>query len=421
MHTTDYLRNEARQTQRRRWSAVAVLLWPIAVLIPLSLSFCSGPEIANFGSEGRLKSENEQLQISEYHESAFVPITRSRYTYKEMPALFESMRQASDGYCEIIHHKKGFNKASVDRLIASDHFREFWGDRYWGSFHNLLAGCWNFYIMNDVKPFDDFRLIRSLYPDGAKHCYSVGLMQPYIMHNILDCKDLHFLDVDWRIHYAHFQLEEMFRTGRFEDRSSTIKAIQDLHLGWIAFSPTPPVARHQVDPSTLCRLDQEECLRNLVAYQKNREKLQAITWNLSALHDAQFVPHKGMPVIYLSNAIEELYTSKKQFQRLLDRVTESISIGQKALFAYHAAGTDEIGLYLLTRTEPAAPDASNAQTNPEDHSTYRVETICRDLYHRKNTGVLLPYETYFEKISATKAPPRCAAKIRALQSANAQN
>ncbi|MCB1139862.1 MAG: hypothetical protein KDK23_13965, partial [Leptospiraceae bacterium] len=360
--------------------------------------------------------ENEKLRISDFHKEAFIPITKSVYDYSELASFYESMRIASDNYCQFVHRRKPFNKGTAEQLIAPEHLTKFWGDRFWGSFHNLLSGCWNFYIMNDVRPFDDFKLIHGLFPDANKHCYSVGLMQPYIMHNTLKCEDLNFLDVDWRIHYAHFQLEQMFRDARFPDAKEAEKAIEDLHLGWIAFSPTPVSPRHAVSPATLCRLNQRECLEHLARYQSNRSTLKAITWNLSALHDARFEAHRGMPVIYLSNAIEELYTSKQQFDQLLRRVSISIPVGSSALFAYHAAGTDEIGLYLLTRTPdegvPGENSAKSAALAPSAPGNYSVQTICRDRYHRANTGRLLEYTTYFEKISSTHASKTCSALMR---------
>lgn len=416
---------------KERLSTLAFLL----IFSPALFSACNGGELLS--GEPTLQKENERLLVSEFHQEAFVPIEKAVYRYQELPGLFESLRKASDGYCEIIHRRKPFRKEVALELIAPDHFNAFWRDRFWGSFHNLLSGCWNFYIMNDIRPFDDFRLIQSLFPDEEKHCYSVGLMQPYIMHNILGCRDLNFLDVDWRIHYAHFQLEQMFRENRFSSSASAVKSIQDLHLGWIAFSPTPVSARHTVQPGTLCRLNQEECMEHLALYQKNRPSLSSINWNLSALHNASFSAHRGLPVVYLSNAIEEVYTSRKQFDQLLDRVSRSIPPGSRALFAYHAAGTDEIGLYLLTRKDslPAAregekqtPDVQEGSEAPEardgqegqdagkagqvEEASFSISTICRDRYHRANTGVLKEYTTYFEKVSQSKKPPLCATLIK---------
>mgnify|MGYP001250389972 CR=1 FL=1 len=397
---------------------------PFIASIAISLIFaglflhCNG---ASLTGGTKLEKENEQLKVSEFHLNAFQPIEKQKYSYEELAGLFETMRMASDGYCEFIHNRKPFRKDVARRLISEEYLSRFWRDRYWGSFHNLISGCWNFYIMNDVRPFDDFKLIHSLFPDSAKHCYSVGLMQPYIMHNILHCEDLNFLDVDWRIHYAHFQLESMFRESRFQSVDSTRKAIQDLHLGWIAFSPTPVQDRHQVTPATLCRLNQQECLDHLNQYQESRGKLQGITWNLAALHDADFPSHSGMPVIYLSNAIEELYTSKDQFDELLGKVARSIAPEGKALFAYHAAGTDEIGLYQLTRTEAEGrSDFESGDSDPEKsadtpYPAYIVNTVCRDRYHRANTGQLLEYTTYFEKISTTAAPQGCRPMIKEIK------
>ncbi len=393
-----------KKSMRPRFARTAV---PGLCLI-LILS-CNGGSMMG---ERSLKKENEQLKVSQFHFDAFQPIEKRVYEYAELPGLFESMRVASDGYCEFIHNRKPFRKDVATRLISEEFLTQFWRDRFWGSFHNLLSGCWNFYIMNDVRPFDDFRLIRDLYPEATKHCYSVGLMQPYIMHNILQCQDLNFLDVDWRIHYAHFQFEQMFREDRFRTPDSAHQAIQDLHLGWIAFSPTPVRPRHDVSPATLCRLNQQECMDHLQKYQTNRAKLESITWNLSALHNADFRAHAGMPVIYLSNAIEELYTSRQQFDQLLGKVAASIGPEGRALFAYHAAGTDEIGLYLLTRAPARDSDADQSagqsQTNYPDYS---IETVCRDRYHRANTGQLLEYTTYFEKISVTAAPRDCKSLI----------
>jgi len=393
-------------TSKRR---VPILLLSLHTLLALLLTLllgCNGGTVLN-GSQEPLQIENEKLKVSDFHLNAFVPIEKKIYDYPELPALYESLRSSSDGYCEIIHNRKPFRRDVALKLISEEYLSQFWKDRFWGSFHNLVSGCWNFYIMNDVRPFDDFRLVKSLFPEATKHCYSVGLMQPYIMHNILGCEDLNFLDVDWRIHYAHFQLEQMFRDQMFASVGDVPESIRKLHLGWIAFSPTPVQAKHAVTPATLCRLNQNECMEHLSLYQKNRVNLSSITWNLAKLHDADFPRHPGMPVVYLSNAIEELYTSRSQFDLLLGRVAASIQVGKQALFAYHAAGTDEIGLYRLVRKAEKTVDASGPLT-----PNYEIETICRDRYHRANTGALKEYTTYFETVSKTQNPTACKTLIQ---------
>lgn len=308
---------------------------------------------------------------------------------------FAAVRQESDRFCEMVWGKTRFDRSrSVGFVSAAAYER--------GPFRTmdhplpkLIAGCWNFFQMNDTRPDLDMRLVRSLYPSEKKDCFSVGLVQPYLMHSILDCQSLTMIDIDWRILDAHRQITGLLAGGEMRSEETTRRALQGLQLGWSArFDGRPMEAVSPASLEALCfASDRSMCLEALLGVQRTFSHLRRIRLEISALHDGDYSRWgDGLAVIFLSNAIEDLYTSRQQFDRMLQRVQESLQPGQKAVFVHHAAGRSQFGLYEMQRTEAGS----------------EIRTICRDIYLSSPVGKVYPYVTHFERVSVTRQPRACS-------------
>ncbi|MCR9141126.1 MAG: hypothetical protein NXI24_02660 [bacterium] len=351
-----------------------------------------------------------EFRVAESHANLFAPLAgRRSIPRNNLDAAFGAMLEHGDAYCAMLYRQQKFDRTAAAKFIESDRLDAFRASHRSSYVSKLIAGCFNFFIMNDIRPFLDFELARSLYPDFSYDCYSVGFMQPYIMHNILGCDTLQMLDIDWRIHAAHWQLLRMYGEGAFGDRKAALAAIKKLELGWIAFSG-PLKRRNAVGLATLCRRNQELCLDHLVRFQAGVRRLDGVRLDLAALHDGEFrisdSSSRGdgesadLKIVYLSNAIEGVYTTRAQFNLLLARVAGSLPENGRAIYIYHAAGTRSLGFYEQRRTDDTV-------------AGYEIKTVCKDEYRRRDANnELESYTTHFERISPTKRPGSCQAALR---------
>lgn len=129
-------------------------------------------------------------------------------------------------------------------------------------------------------------------------------------------------------------------------------------------------------------------------FQKNISLLKKVRFHLAALHDVEFPKSEEgvMKIIFVSNALEDIYTSKEQFDLFLKQIEKSMAPGEKTAIVYHAGGKKEFGLYTLTRNNRGGT----------------IRTLCRDPYPNTVLGKkVLFYTTYFEDISVNKEYPRC--------------
>lgn len=339
-----------------------------------------------------------QLHISDFHQNLFIEFGGESYSESELPEIFERMFTNGDLFCDMIYRRRALQKVDAYKFLRPASFKTFWPRRNREYINKLIVGCYNFFRMNDIRPFKDFKLVKALYPESSFDCFSVGLMQPYIMHNIMDCQTLQMLDIDWRIMAAHHQLLQFYQSGQMSTRVQALKKIKDLRFGWIAFYPNGMRKRNPVSLNSLCTFNTELCLQNLINFQRKVGSLESVRLNLSALHDGAYqrADPAGMQVVYLSNAIEEVYTSRKQFAQLLDRTTAARITTGHTLFVYHAAGTAGLGLYDVSG-EPGAES---------------IKTICKDVYKRRVEEELQIYTTYFEKITSTAKPTSCYKLLR---------
>ncbi len=322
------------------------------------------------------------------------PLKKPRYTEAELPALFSELQESGNRYCAMLYGSRPFDEAEASRFVQP-------GELYWKqgreSRWNVKAGCWNFYQMNDKDPQLDFQLVAQLYPAEGYDCYAVGLMQPYIMHNTLGCRSLTTLDFDWRIQEAHWELLQRFRAGSLSSPEQLQTSLSSLPVSYIAYDRVLQ-ERYRVSINTLCNPRQNAmCSQALVDFQRGYADISHIQLDLAPLHELELVESALPRVLFLSNAIEERYTTRAQFDQLIARLTAGLAPDQPAVLIHHVGGFPTMGIYTLRRTETGST----------------ITTACRDTYyHHPATGNRGTYKTWFEAVSTTAQPPTCAALLR---------
>lgn len=303
-----------------------------------------------------------------------------------MVDIFRELFLKHNKVCKMVWGQIPYKKEFIRTFLSDKSFSKS-PFLYWDHpVPKLIAGCWNFFKMNDMKPQKDFRLVSYLYPPGKLDCYSVGFLQPYLMHTELNCKNLNMIDADWRIHEAHWQLLEEFFKGKFTTEEEIEKDLPNLRLGWIArFDGKPMEASTDVNLNTVCfKSHHSVCKKFISAFQARYRSIKTINLQLSFLHSGDYTTKKDtIPVIYLSNAIDTIYTSQKQFDLFLDSVKKGLPDKGKAVFIYHSAGRDNFGIYELERRGEA----------------YKVRTVCKDIYYTSPVHkIQRTFSTYFERI-----------------------
>ncbi|MEQ9363053.1 MAG: hypothetical protein RIF32_02350 [Leptospirales bacterium] len=318
-------------------------------------------------------------------------------------AVFRTLDLQSDAYCGALFSRRPFQPRDLV-LLNPDYHDEYTRNRHPDSLHSLRAGCRNFFEMNDLRPDRDFALVRAIYPESRFDCYSVGLLQPYIMHGILGCRSLTFIDINWRILEMHRALLRRAQAGAFAAAETVNAELSGLQLKFPALHARPTRPR-PARIQHLCRPIQHEfCLQILPEFRSAFEKTPArrLRLNLSTLHAGAYESHgaesgeepsAATRVIYLSNAIEESYTSRAEFEALLQNLNATAATGRAEpaldVLIHHVGGWKLFGLYEIR----------HANAGPEG---IQIRTICKDTYlsmSRRDDPKKGPVEylTHFER------------------------
>ncbi|MFC1670892.1 hypothetical protein ACFL20_10915 [Spirochaetota bacterium] len=370
-----------------------IILFILLIILPLLyLLYCS--KVNSF--DVKKDTPNLILNISKEHRDLFSLIKKNLYLDKEIRTLFSKMNEHGNELCSMIYRYKKFNLTNAAIFINPKLSKNFQNKVYKSSFLSLVAGCWNFFVLNDSRPDIDFRLVKKLYNNNSFDCYSVGFLQPYIMHNELKCSSLTMLDIDWRILEGHDQLISLYRNNRFSSLKNLDSVISQLTLKWIAHSERYKL-KNKTPIDSLCQRHQHSlCKNHLLKFQKNIKYLKRIQLNLAGLHSGNFIKlsKKNTIVVFLSNAIEKIYTTKSQFQKMLSQVSKNMEAGEKAILIYHVGGRSQFGIYELIK-------------NRDNHY---IKTTCKDTYKSSTVNNKEPvvYKTYFENFTITKGKiPAC--------------
>jgi len=331
------------------------------------------------------------LRVSPALQALFVPITKDSYGEDELPALFDQMRELGDAFCSMKHGLDEVDLAAARAFIAPE-FVNVYLNAYKSARRSIESGCWNFFLMNDQHPYRDFELVGALFPSESYDCYSVGFAQPYMMHNVLGCSSLTMIDIDWRVLDAHHRLltaydDELVETEGLET------AIGQVQVSWIAWTgqmrPSYPAT-----VKSFCSTKQfDTCQGHLEDFQGNWDDVKKLQLSLASLDGTHFFQTEVPKVFYLSNAIESMYTTRKEFDTLMESLGGALEVGQHAYLIHHVGGYPNYGIYDLSCTEDGCG----------------VETVCRDVYVATAIGATEPtYDTYFETVTKTKgAAPSC--------------
>lgn len=344
----------------------------------------------------------------------------------EIDAIFQTLERQSDAYCNALFTQNKFQDRDLE-LISGIRRSQYVRHRHPDSLYSLRAGCRNFYEMNDFRPDRDFALVRAAYPGARFDCYSVGLLQPYIMQQILGCRRLTFIDINWRILNFHREIMQRTRSGAFTRPESVDHDLKGIELKFPALH-TQPTRIRPAAVNHLCRPIQHKfCRKVLPDFQSEFQRLPParLRFNLSTLHEGSYLSHASLAtddnendsaggegagarpvvrVIYLSNAIEESYTSRSEFLQLLRNLSDRANAASgdeevTDVLIHHVGGWKLFGVYEL-RHYPGRET--------------QLRTVCKDAYLSMSRGSgdgAVEYTTHFEAISKDRQVthvPTCA-------------
>ncbi len=308
------------------------------------------------------------------------PIQAREYSVDELDALFATLASMSAPLCEHLRRDAKRDEEALAAYLRDPAPFLSWGAR---SKYGAISGCWNFLEMNDQRPDRDFELVQVLFPATEYECASVGAMQPYLMADAMPCRHMTMVDIDWRIHEFHHQVDELASSGRFDTREELPQAVRELRSAWIAerkAATGQALSLRELCPDSMF----DTCAQAFAAWgQRVRgsdaasgapaDATQVVprpgaTQLLSSLHDADFDfgPANSRSVLYFSNALEPSYTTGEQTRALLEQLTRKLVDGRRAVIIHHAGGKEAFGLYELWTDEASGK--------------LQIQTLCRDPY-----------------------------------------
>lgn len=368
------LNGEILRRGRLLFSTSALLI----CLLPLLLLFC-----------GKAKPQKPEikLMVSEKFREIFSDF-KPAYARLEIPVLLAEMVKRSDRVCRALHDKVP-GRTEVFRKYS----KELWTPKFNAFLSEIIAGCYNFYTMNDLAADAAFKRVAEYYPQQDKDCYSVGFVQLYLMHSIIKCNKLTSIDIDWQILYLHFQVLAKLYLGQ-------PLIFKDLDVRWSANFPDEGKIRpreYELTVDSFCYWQtRPACRQAFQNFAALFAKIQQIDLQLSFLHDIKLEPLSPISVLYVSNAIDPGYTPKNQFEILLKTLTNVRDKKHKTVIVYHGGGNFQFGIYEIMVSPNGEPV---------------VVTKCRNnfewsKYYKDRPGV--KYRTHLDILSTTQNPAACA-------------
>ena len=246
--------------------------------------------------------------------------------------------------------------------------------------------------MNDLSVKRAFTMVREFYPSVEKDCYSVGFAQLYFMETLIGCRKWTAIDIDWRILDLHHQV--LSRYFKHEPLK-----FHELVLRWSANFADEDKIRPREEGITVDSFcywpTRPDCRKVFERFPRFFPAIRAFELQLAFLHDISIRPLSPVSVVHVSNATDPGYTSKVQFEQLLDSLVPVTAKNHKAVVVYHSGGSYQFAIYEVSRPEGKSPV---------------VTTKCRDSfawskYYKDRPGV--KYWTYFDNVSLEKSPRVC--------------
>lgn len=357
------------------YSRIAALAVALVVLLPRCAPHSEKPEKLELS-----------LIVSDKMREIFAEM-KPVYDRAETGALFKKMTELAEPACRGLHNQLPGRFDAFAKLS-----KELWTKKYNAYLSEIIAGCYNFFTMNDLSVSKAFTMVRDMYPE-AKDCYSVGFMQIYFMHTHMKCAKWVALDIDWRILDLQYQVLAYY----FKEQPVPFNKLE---LRWSANFAEEDKIRPREEGITVDSFcywpTRAQCRLVFRRFPIIFKKLRAIELQLSFLHDIRIQPLSPVSVVHVSNAIDPGYTSKAQFETLLNALVPATAKNHKAVVVYHSGGSYQFAIYEVSRPEGAAPV---------------VTTKCRDdlawsKYYKDRPGVR--YRTYFDNVSVEKSPRVCS-------------
>lgn len=327
-----------------------------------------------------------QLVVSDRFREIF-PTLQPNYDLKATHGFFTDMVQRSEHVCRVLH-----NKLPGRQEIFKAFSPELWTGKFNPYLSEIIAGCYNFFTMNDLAAKNAFEKVNRYFP-GKKDCYSVGFVQIYMMHSVMNCSKLVPIDIDWRILHLQFQVISQL----YESKPLNFK---DLDVRWSAnFHEDDKIRPRESNLSVDSFCYRQSWVACRATFQKVAQiftDIRQIELQLSFLHDIQLRPLSEISVVHVSNAIDPGYTKKEQFDTMLKNMTNVPDKKHKTVVVYHGGGSFQFAIYEVSTSEKGG---------------ITVSTKCRDnlewsKYYKDRPGV--KYKTFFDTISADANPERCS-------------
>ena len=339
------------------------------------------------------------LRITPEHQSYLRDISSDAYKNSSIGELFTVLETHGDEICNMIFENTEFNEEIARNFSTTLNFRKPAKQKWYNNvLPSLIAGCFNFFKMNDRGVDGIFRLLETMYP-GLKDCYTVGFAQYYMMYQEMQCDRLVAIDADWRILKAHYDFHEVVRNKAAD--ADTISLLRGIELGWIAHFDVQPPRREAVQNEvTFCMAtERDRCLRSF-EYFTGLPAIRRTELQLGFIHDARLEPRNAdLSVVFMSNALDWEYTNREQFEKLYLSMHDNLPRGKKVAIVYQSGDSEDIAVYEMIKAD-----------NDELHISIRCRDILRwsDRYKKVLRGK--SYDTWFDELLERRkltGVPRC--------------
>ncbi|HRP68360.1 MAG TPA: hypothetical protein PLY93_02390 [Turneriella sp.] len=338
--------------------------------------------------------------MSREHSNYLEYTSSGSYTNGSVEKLFNKLDKYGNIICDMLYHNIEYDKGIATDFSEVLNFekpkKHLW---YADMLPALIAGCANFYRMNDRGVHKVFRILEGLYPE-KKDCFTVGFTQFYMMYEEMQCARMVSIDADWRILRAHYEFQKNVREKTPSDTFLTM--LQKINVNWLLSFDRPPRAKEVVrDISTFCMDTEYHFCKKAFENYITLDSIPPTELMLGFIHDLTFTPEekRTTSVIFMSNALDDDYTSLEHFDKLLSRTRETLHVGQKAAFVYQAGDSEDIVVYELFKS---------------DKDELNVSIRCRDNIRWSDQYVLSkrgkPFNTHFDdllELRKLRRIPRC--------------
>jgi hypothetical protein len=339
------------------------------------------------------------LRVTPEHRKFLKPVSDSTYRNRSIDKLFSRVEEKGDTICEMMFQTKPYDDATAKEFSDTLDFRKDPEEKWYNNvLPTMLAGCFNFFKMNDRGVHKSFALIEELYPE-AKDCFTVGFTQFYMMFQQMRCKRFVAIDIDWRILKAHHDFQGLVRAN--SAGADALSLLQQLQLGWVAhFDSRPPKREPVKNETTLCMETEKVHCRSAFDHFVSQRQLPKTELLLGFIHDADLAPREGeVSVIFASNALDWEYTSREQFNKLLESARQSLGKREKIAIVYQAGDSEDIAVYeLATNTDGVFTATVRCRDNLRWSDRYKKYLRGKPIY------------TWFDEIyqrDQLKQAPRC--------------